>query len=236
MKIKLSIRMQMNATLVPDGARVVDIGCDHGYVAMWLAKEKKCPVVIASDVNAGPLKRAEKNIKEAKLDHLIETRLSDGFSAITPGEVDTAVIAGMGGMLMCEILSGGMNVIKEMNCLVLQPQSDIGAVRRHIHRIGWHIDKESICLEDGKYYFSIRALPGEEETPYSDAEYEHSRYLSDEGSRVYINYTKSEIKKYEDILMCALNIAPEFETEELKQRKEEILKKVDEFKKMINKL
>ena len=228
--------MQMNATLVPDGARVVDIGCDHGYVAMWLAKEKKCPVVIASDVNSGPLKRAEKNIKEAKLDHLIETRLSDGFSAITPGEVDTAVIAGMGGMLMCEILSGGMNVIKEMNCLVLQPQSDIGAVRRHIHRIGWHIDKESICSEDGKYYFSIRALPGEEETPYSDAEYEHSRYLSNEGSRVYINYTKSKIKKYEDIVMCALNITPEFETEELKQRKEEILKKVDELKKMINKL
>ena len=89
MKIKLSIRMQMNATLVPDGARVVDIGCDHGYVAMWLAKEKKCPVVIASDVNAGPLKRAEKNIKEAKLDNLIETRLSDGFSAISPGEAET---------------------------------------------------------------------------------------------------------------------------------------------------
>ncbi|MCR4605270.1 MAG: class I SAM-dependent methyltransferase, partial [Eubacterium sp.] len=53
MKINLSVRMKMNASLVPDGAKVADIGCDHGYVAMWLATEKKCPVVIACDVNDG---------------------------------------------------------------------------------------------------------------------------------------------------------------------------------------
>ena len=155
--------MQMNATLVPDGARVVDIGCDHGYVAMWLAKEKKCPVVIASDVNAGPLKRAEKNIKEAKLDHLIETRLSDGFSAITPGEVDTAVIAGMGGMLMCEILSGGMKVIKEMNCLVLQPQSDIGEFRRWLRENGFEKAGEGWDLTESDYilHLAVEEEPAE---------------------------------------------------------------------------
>ena len=104
-------RIETLSSLTKGFDTICDVGCDHGYVAMWLAKEKDCPVVIACDVNEGPLKRAAKNIKEYKLDGTIETRLSDGFSEMLPGEIDAAVIAGMGGMLICEILSAGMEVL-----------------------------------------------------------------------------------------------------------------------------
>ena len=92
MKINLSIRMKMNASLVSEGARVADVGCDHGYVAMWLSAEKKCPFIVASDVREGPLSRARKNVEAAGLSDRIEIRLGDGLSVLEPREVDTILI------------------------------------------------------------------------------------------------------------------------------------------------
>lgn len=192
--------MKMNATLVPDKARVADIGCDHGYVAMWLVKEKNCKPVIATDVNEGPLKRAEKNIRAMKLEEMIEVRQGDGLTVLKPGEVDTVLIAGMGGMLMCEMLSAAPGVLKTTQTLILQPQSDVEEVRRHLHKLGYRIDKESICLEDGKYYFAIRAVPGEEDEPYTDTEYRFSRLLAEEGGTVYRGYMRMMTDKIADLL------------------------------------
>ena len=200
MKVNLSIRMKMNASLVPDGAKVADIGCDHGYVAIWLAKEKECSLVIASDVKEGPLRRAEKNIKSANLEDKIETGLGDGLSVLEPREVDTILVAGMGGMTICEMLSGEPGVLANIGTLVLQPQSDVEEVRRHLHKLGYFIDKESICMEDGKYYFAIRACRGEEEVPYTDTEYRFSRLLADEGGSVYRSYMRQMTDKLADLL------------------------------------
>ena len=192
--------MKMNASLVPEGARVADIGCDHGYVAIWLAKEKRCPLVIASDVKEGPLHRAEKNIRSANLEDTIEARLGDGLSVLEPREVDTVLVAGMGGMTICEMLSGEPGVLANIGTLVLQPQSDVEEVRRHLHKLGYYIDKESICMEDGKYYFAIRACRGEETVPYTDTEYRFSRLLADEGGNVYRSYMRQMTDKLADLL------------------------------------
>ncbi|MBO4396136.1 MAG: SAM-dependent methyltransferase [Eubacterium sp.] len=222
MKDFLSIRMRMNASLVPEGARVADIGCDHGYVAIWLVKEKKCPHVIATDVNEGPIRRAQKNISDAREDDRIEIKLGDGLSVIDPDDVDVILIAGMGGMRICEILSAGMDVIKDKT-LILQPQSDIEEVRRHLHKVGFRIDRESICLDDGKYYFAIRAVPGQEERPYSDTEYRYSRLLSEEGGTVYRSYIRDMINKVGDILESLKNVEAVVDSDgRLAKRREEL--------------
>ena len=101
--IELSARMAMNASLVPDGAKVADVGCDHGYVSLYLASKKACKKVIAMDINEGPLSHARKNIEKAGFSDCIDCRLSDGMQALNQGEVDTVLIAGMGGMLVCRI-------------------------------------------------------------------------------------------------------------------------------------
>ncbi len=99
--IELSARMAMNALLVPDA---VSGSCgDHGYVSLYLASKKACKKVIAMDINEEPLAHARKNIG-SRLSDCIDCRLSDGMQALNQGEVDTVLIAGMGGMLVCRIL------------------------------------------------------------------------------------------------------------------------------------
>lgn len=197
--MELSKRLQMNVDLVPQGYGVGDIGCDHGYVSIYLARNRRCEKVIAMDVNPGPLKIAERNIRRASLSDSIECRLSDGLKKLSPGEVDTLLIAGMGGMLICRILKECPAILDEVETLVLQPQSDIAEVRKCVHALGYVIDKESVCVDAGKYYFAIRAIRGIESESYTEEEYRYGRLLTQEKSRVYREYLLREKSKNEHI-------------------------------------
>ena len=92
--------MQANADMVSTGGVVADIGCDHGYLSIYLLESGKKDRAIAMDVRPGPLSSAEENIRLAGLSDSIELRLSDGLEKLSIGEADTVVIAGMGGPLM----------------------------------------------------------------------------------------------------------------------------------------
>ena len=105
--MQLSKRLAAVARLVSAGSRLADVGTDHGYVPISLVCEGKIPSAIAMDVNRGPLNRARAHIKAQGLEKYIDTRLSDGLAALAPGEADSVLIAGMGGMLMMRILSQG---------------------------------------------------------------------------------------------------------------------------------
>ena len=98
--MQLSLRLSAIAGLVTRGNRLVDVGCDHGYLPVSLYLDGKIPCAIAMDVRKGPLSRAQEHISQYGLDEYIQTRLSDGLEALKPGEGDTLVIAGMGGPLM----------------------------------------------------------------------------------------------------------------------------------------
>lgn len=154
----LSKRLYMNVSLVPQGCRVADIGCDHGYAAIWLIQNARVKRVIAMDVNQGPLERAREHVAEYGMTNRIECRLSDGTQQLIPGEVDTLMIAGMGGPLMIRILTEGKDVLEHIRTLVLQPQSEIGEVRTFLLNNGFEIEEEKVCMEDGKYYFAMRAV------------------------------------------------------------------------------
>ena len=123
-KIELSKRMKMNADLIPEGCTLADIGCDHGYVCIELAKKNWCRKIIAMDVNKGPLAIAGKNISQANLQDKIMCRISDGLQELEPDEVNTILIAGMGGMLVSHILQAKPDVVAGVDTLVLQAQSD----------------------------------------------------------------------------------------------------------------
>ena len=105
--MQLSERMKAVAALVSPGSRVVDVGCDHGYLPIYLVMNKRIPSAVAMDVKSGPLSRAQENIKAHGLDTYIETRLSDGLKNLKKGEGDALIIAGMGGPLMEKILEEG---------------------------------------------------------------------------------------------------------------------------------
>lgn len=150
--IELSLRMKTVADMVSPHARVCDIGCDHAFVSIYLAVNGIADRVIASDVRTGPCDIARGNIEKWGVGNLVELRLGDGLSTVAPGEADTIIIAGMGGMLMTDILEKGSAVAAGAKQLILQPQSDLEHVRRFAASKGWRIADEVMVKDSGKYY------------------------------------------------------------------------------------
>ena len=159
--MQLSKRLQAVANLVTPGKRLADIGTDHGYVPIWLYEQGRIPSALAMDLREGPLQRAKEHIRMHGLDEKIKTRLSDGLEKLLPGEADSIVIAGMGGMLVVKILTQGQAVLDSVQELILQPQSDLDAVREYLHRTGFVIVQEEMVFEEGKYYPMMKAVHGE---------------------------------------------------------------------------
>ncbi len=174
--MELSKRLQAVADLLDCHDRIADIGCDHGFVSIYLIESKKACKCLAMDVNKGPLERAKEHITEKRLSTYIETRLSDGAKELrfierkdggTELEVEAALIAGMGGRLMIQILQDSLNKFQSMKEFVLQPQSEIAKVRQFVRTIGYHIEREDMVLEDGKYYPMMKVVQGECEPNWS---------------------------------------------------------------------
>lgn len=197
--MQLSERLFAIANEVPEQGAIADVGCDHAYTSIYLAEYKKPTHVIAMDVRIGPLSKAKENIKASGLEHIIETRLSDGLHAVKKGEINTVVISGMGGALIQKILSEGKQVLESVEYMVLQPQTEKAELRRYLHQIGMKIEKEVMLIEDGKYYTIIVVQKGEEK-PYTEVEYEFGRYLLEEKNTVLYQFLKKESRKLKSIL------------------------------------
>lgn len=156
MKVVLSHRLQSLADMVTQGKRVVDVGCDHGFLSIYLVQHGISPGVLAMDVRTGPLSRAQEHIVECEMEDYIETRLSDGLQAYRMGEAEAMVCAGMGGKLMMKILTESEEKAKALDELILQPQSELPAFRRFLKAEGYLTLDENILCEEGKYYFLFK--------------------------------------------------------------------------------
>ena len=157
----LSERLLHIAEQVSAGETLADVGCDHGYLPIYLIQKGCMQRAIAMDINEGPLQRAREHIEQESLGAYIQTRLSDGLEKLCPGEADAVIIAGIGGNLTIDILSRGEAVIRKLDQLILEPQSDLAAVRVFLRENDYYIEAEDMVLEDGKYYPILRVLPGE---------------------------------------------------------------------------
>ena len=109
--MELSKRLKTVAGMITEGHRLADIGTDHAYVPIALCRRGIIPSAIAMDVNPGPLQRAREHIHAYQLEEKIQVRLSDGLKELSPGEVDTILIAGMGGLLTVRILENGKHLL-----------------------------------------------------------------------------------------------------------------------------
>lgn len=148
----LSLRLSAIASLVPDGARVCDIGTDHGYLPIYLKQNRKVNNIIAADINPLPLSGAQKNIEDSGVSG-IELRLCDGLSGISPNETDTVVIAGMGGEVIAGIIERGKNITENTAVsLILQPTTSPEFLRRFLYSRGFEIIKEIPVEENNKLY------------------------------------------------------------------------------------
>lgn len=196
--MELSKRLYTVASAVTKGNRIADIGTDHGYVPIFLIKNNICPEGIAMDVNEGPLERAIEHIEKEGVSSKIGTRLSNGMEKLAVGEVDTVVIAGMGGDLICRILRAREDLLENGLELVLQPQSEWFKVRHTLHNLRYQIVEEWFLKEDGKYYVVMKAVPGVQKYE-KEAEYAYGTVLAEECWPVFEEYLEKEKKKRRSI-------------------------------------
>lgn len=214
----LSERMFRTAAMVSHGNRVADVGCDHAYTSIYLVERGIAPWVVAMDVKKGPLERAKENVARFGMEQQIELRLSDGLTALLPGEAETILIGGMGGALMERILSMFPETVEASKELVLQPQSEIATFRRFLHKIEFRITAEDMLKEDGKYYVILRAEHGKE-VPWTEEEYQYGKYLKPEAYPVLRDFLAEEHRMAENVLEGLVHVG----TERAGRRKEELL-------------
>ena len=174
--MELSKRLQAVADLVSEGQIVADVGTDHGYIPIYLLETKKCKKAIAMDINKGPLLRAKEHIAEHGLNQKIQVKLSDGVKALSAGECDCVVVAGMGGALAVKIMEEGREVFKSLREFVLQPQSELAKVRQYLWENEYCVIAEDMVLEDGKFYPMMKVKSGSS-NPYTQVELRYGREL-----------------------------------------------------------
>lgn len=146
--------------------RIADIGTDHAYIPIALAQQNKLSYAFACDIREGPLAIAKSNIRKNGLESIIETRLGSGLSTLLPGEAEEIIIAGMGGILIGEILAEHEEIAKRASKLILQPMNAQEELRKFLIRRGYCISHEDIVLEGFKVYTVFDAQNGAQK-PFS---------------------------------------------------------------------
>lgn len=199
--VELSQRLQAVADMVSVGNRVCDVGCDHGFVSIYLVEQGISPRVLAMDVRKGPLSAATEHVSERGLTAYIETRLSDGLHNYNIGEADTLVCAGMGGRLMQRILSDERDKTDSFQEMVLQPQSELEEFRRFLYQQGYHITEENMIEEDGKFYPLMLVKKSEQTVPEPDRiACRYGPLLLQNQSQVLLCFLKRQERIYGEIL------------------------------------
>ena len=159
---KLSPRLEGIASLIPECELLADIGCDHGYIPIYVVQKGKAKKAVACDIKEGPLERAKKNIEKAGLEDKIGTGLFPGLEGLKPGKADVIVIAGMGMRTIAEILTQGEKTAKAARYLILQPQSEIPEMREFLKENGYNLIRNKLMIEGEKYYFAMLVSSTEE--------------------------------------------------------------------------
>lgn len=157
--MKLTPRLQTIADSIKNCNTLADIGTDHAHLPIYLTKQDVLMHAIASDINKGPIEIAEARIRQNGLQNKIETRQGSGLSVLKPREAEIIVIAGMGGILISEILEQDKEVAEAAELLILQPMQDSGKLRKYLVTHGFEIIDEELAKEESKLYEILWVKP-----------------------------------------------------------------------------
>ena len=189
----LSIRLKEISTFIPDNISLVDIGCDHALLDIYLYKNRKNIKIIATDINENALEQAKKNIKKYKLEDYIETRISNGLNNIDKDEIDTIVISGMGAHTIVGILYSNMNKLSNVSNIIVQSNNHIEFLRKKITLIGYYIDNEKLVKDNDIIYTIISFKKGKKR--YNRKELYFGPYLLKENSSLFKEKNKKDLEK-----------------------------------------
>ncbi|MEG0570680.1 MAG: class I SAM-dependent methyltransferase [Oscillospiraceae bacterium] len=192
-------RLKTVASFVKKGSAVCDVGTDHGYLPCFLVKNNITSNVLATDINIKPLQAASKHIKDDGLEKVVLVRLSDGLQQVTHKEVDTIVIAGMGGDLIYKILTDvSWTKSKDLD-FILQPMTHVEVLREKLYSSGFYIKKETPVIDLEHYYTVMSVGYSGINEEISDVFY-YAGCIFDYNDAVSIQYCKHIYKRLTRIL------------------------------------
>lgn len=196
--MRISNRLKCISEFVEDNDKIIDIGCDHALLDIYLMNNKNNINLIASDIHEGAIKNAKKNISKYALLDKIDLRLGDGLNVINENEVDTIIIAGMGYYSIEKILSNSekMNNIKK---IIVQSNTDVVKLRKFIIKLGYKIEDELLVKDKDITYTIIKFTLGKEKYSYEEI-YFGPKILSKKDD-LFLEYYNKKLLKYENLLL-----------------------------------
>lgn len=220
--MELSNRLNWIINKLDKCETIMDVGTDHGYIPIYLIKNNIAKKVIASDVNKSPLEKAKINAKLENISDKIDLRLGGGLEPLNLNEAQVAIIAGMGGNLIRDILENDIDKVNNLEYLVLQPAQNPEVLREYLYKNNYEILDEDLCFDEGKYYelFKVRYKKGD----YINLEpifYEISPVLLNKKSDILKEYIEDKIRNYKKISNFILD-----NTEHAISRKNELKEKI----------
>lgn len=197
MQVKLNNRLLEIANFIKPNHSIIDVGCDHALLSIYLV-QNKCPKkVIASDIKEGPLEHARENIKKYKVEDQIKLKLGQGIEPIEE-DIDTIIISGMGGLNMIGILKYTPSKYKKVDTIILSPNSDTDKVRKEICKLGFFIEQETLIKEKNIIYPIICFKRGKKRYQYH--EYLYGPILMKKMDSLFLEYLEKEKKQKEKLI------------------------------------
>jgi tRNA (adenine22-N1)-methyltransferase len=193
--IKLSNRLKAIANYVRSDAKIVDIGCDHALLDIYLVSNNPNIKAIAVDVKEGALNQARKNIAKYNMQESIDLRLGDGLDAVLKSEIDTIIISGLGGPKIIEILTSNKDKLTQVDDLILQSNTGHYGLRKEVCSLGYYIADENLVKENNIIYLIIYFKKGYKK--YKNKDYLFGPFLRQEKSKLYIELLNYEYQKKE---------------------------------------
>lgn len=198
--LSISERLRAVASLVPQSRTVADIGTDHGYLPSYLVLSGRCESAIASDIAEGPCKAAAETRIKYGLQGVMEIRKASGLHGLAVGEADSAVIAGMGGTTILNILKDSYELAQTIKTFVLQPMNAEGILRRWLTENRFCICEETLCKEKEHIYIVMLVRPAENMQALSLLEQEIGPCIIDRKPELLTEYLKGKIENIRHIL------------------------------------
>ena len=192
-------RLSCIAAHVADGIGLIDVGTDHGYLPLALARRGYPGRLIASDINDGPLATARAAAEEAQLSERITFQLCDGLDGCEPSAIDTIVIAGMGGDTICGILDRAEWCMDPRYTLILQPMTRAEVLRYWLVNNGFTLTAEELVEDAGRLYAIVIARYGGE-SRLTDAELFTGSAALLEGQLLFARMLRQQTGRFEAML------------------------------------
>ena len=222
--MRLGSRLEAVASFVSKDASVLDVGCDHAKLDIYLVKNKLVKKAVASDIAEGPLNEAKKNIKRHKLTYDIETRLGSGLDTYTD-DLDTVVVSGIGGKTMMGIFRYNKKKLKTVKTIIISPNNYQSDIKRCLTSLGFYITDE-VLVKDGKYIYQVIKLEKGHKF-YTKKDMFFGPILLTKKDKLFNEYYERELKSREiliDILPKNYRLKKYLTKREIKMIKKELVK------------